>query len=288
MDNQDRYKSANRVALLGVLANILLVILKLFVGFTSMSQAMIADGLNSAGDVFASIVTWVGNHISSKPGDTDHPYGHGKAEYVFSTVISFSLIVVAFTIFKSSFDSLVKHETVEFSWSLIVVAVVTIVLKAFLYIYCRNIGRKYDNLLVLANAEDHRNDVFITTSVLIGVILSLYGIHWFDGLVGIGIGIWVFYTGIKIFMSAYHVLMDTNIDEKIEKDLIEEVEKFEGILHVDSMTAKPIGLHYLLIVKVSMDGNMTVFKSHEIATDVKYHLKNITSIEDVVVHINPH
>lgn len=288
MNKDARYESANRVALLGIGFNIVLVILKLIVGYISFSQAMIADGLNSAGDVFASVVTWLGNRISSKPGDSDHPYGHGKAEYIFSIIISFSLMVVAFTIFKSSFDSLVKGDQMEFSIYLVIVAIFTIIVKAILYVYCRNIGRKYDNLLVLANAEDHRNDVFITTSVLISVILSRYGIHWFDGVVGIGIGIWVFYTGFKIFMSAYHVLMDTNIDDKIEEDLKRDIEAFDGVLHVDSMTAKPVGLHYLLIVKVSMDGNMTVFKSHEIATDIKYHLKNITRIEDVVVHINPH
>ncbi|WP_105614924.1 cation diffusion facilitator family transporter [Vallitalea okinawensis] len=284
----DRYESANRVAVAGIIANVFLVLIKLLVGFQSKSQAMIADGLNSAGDVFASLVTWLGNKISSKPGDEDHPYGHGKAEYIFSIIISFSLILVAMGILRSAYESIINQEAVKVSITLIAVALFTIVLKFFLYRYCKNIGLKYDNLLVLANAEDHRNDVFITGSVLLSIIFSQLGIYWLDAVVGIAIGLWIIYTAIKIFLSAYNVLMDRNIDPKIEKDLIEEIENFKGVLHVDSMTAKPIGIYYLLIVKISMDGNMTVFESHDVATEIKYHLKTLTDIEDVVVHINPH
>lgn len=284
----DRYKSANRVAVSGILANILLVILKLFIGFQSRSQAMIADGLNSAGDVFASFVTWLGNKISAKPGDEDHPYGHGKAEYIFSVIISFTLVIVAFGIFRSAYQSLQQQEIVTVSIPLIAVALLTIVLKLVLYIYSKKIGLEYDNLLVLANAEDHRNDVFVTLSVLLSIFVSKLGIYWIDAVVGLAIGIWIFYTALKIFLSAYNVLMDRNIDPKIEADLVKEIEGFKGILHVDSMTAKPLGVHYLLIIKLSMDGNMTVFESHDIVTDIKMHLKKLTNIEDVVIHINPH
>lgn len=284
----DRYKSANRVAVSGIIANVILVVLKLLVGIQSRSQAMIADGMNSAGDVFASLVTWVGNKISSKPGDNDHPYGHGKAEYIFSLVISFTLVIVAFGILKSAYNSLITKEVVIVSIPLIAIALLTIVTKVILYLYCRKVGKEYDNLLVLANAEDHRNDVFVTLSVLVSIIISKFGLYFVDAIVGLAIGIWIFYTAIRIFMSAYNVLMDRNIDPKIEKDLIVEIEQFKGVLHVDSITAKPTGIHYLLIVKVSMDGNMTVFDSHEIATDIKFHLKDLTHIEDVIVHINPH
>lgn len=284
----NRYESANKVAIYGIISNIFLVIFKLFIGFASNSQAMIADGLNSAGDVFASTVTWLGNRISAKPGDEDHPYGHGKAEYIFSLIISFSLIIVSITIFKSAFDSIINREEVKPSIFLIMVAVVTILLKLVLFLYCKKIGREHNNLLVIANAEDHRNDVFVTSSVLLSILISPLGFYWLDGIIGIAIGVWILYTAAKIFLSAYNVLMDKNIDTKIEKDLIQEIESFEGILHVDSMTAKPVGLHYLLIVKLSMDGNMTVFHSHDIATKIKNHLKTLTNIEDVVIHINPH
>lgn len=283
----DRYQSTRKVALLGISANIFLVVIKLIIGFFSRSQAMIADGLNSAGDVFSSTITYIGNKISAQPNDMDHPYGHGKAEYIFSMVISFSLFIVAFQIFKSALSSVLHHEAFTFSIWLILVAASTIILKLLLFIYCKRVGRKLENLLILANAEDHRNDVFITLSTLLSIVLGYYQIYWVDGFVGIGISIWIAYTGGKIFMSAYNVLMDTNIDPDIEKKIIEKIQKIESVDHVDSITAKPVGLHFILIVKLSVDKNLTVYIGHGIAAQVKAMLMETKDIHDVIVHVNP-
>lgn len=284
----DRYNSTKKVAILGIVANIFLVTIKIIVGFISRSQAMIADGLNSAGDVFASLITYIGSIISSKPKDNDHHYGHGKAEYVFSMIISFAFLFVAINIFKSSLNSILEKEVASFSWNLILVATITIIIKLVLFVYCNRVGKEQENLLVMANAVDHRNDIFVTSSVLISVILGKMGVYWIDGVIGMGISIWVILSGFKIFLSAYDVLMDKSIDENIEQDLKSKIEEKFNIYHVDSITSKPTGLHYLLIIKVSVNGNMSVFESHEIASDIKYYLKEYAKIDDVIVHINPH
>ena len=283
----DRYELTNRVALMGMAANVLLLIMKLIIGFMSRSQAMIADGFNSAGDVFASFMTFLGNKIASKPEDQDHPYGHGKAEYIFSMIISFSLILVAYTVFRNSLDSILNHEVFTFSWQLIAVAVITIVLKSALFIYTRNAGRKADNLLILANSEDHRNDIFVTSSTLLGIILGTMGYYWVDGVVGIGISLWIAYTAFKIFTSSYYVLMDTSIDKVLKEDVIKTISAIKGVDHIDSVTAKPIGVDYIIIVKVSVSGEMTVNESHSIAAQIKQKVKGCKNVGDVVVHINP-
>lgn len=283
----DRYQMTKKIAILGIAANILLLILKLIVGIISRSQAMIADGFNSAGDVFASAMTFLGNKIASKPEDHDHPFGHGKAEYIFSMIISFSLLLVAYKILRSSFNAIINHETFTFSWQLIFVAFVTIGLKTFLFIYTRSAGKRADNLLILANSEDHRNDIFVTSSTLIGLIMGIYGIYLFDGVVGIGISLWIAYTAFKIFTSSYYVLMDTSIDKVLKEDVIKVIEAVEGVDHVDSVTAKPIGVDYIVIVKVSINGQMTVNESHKIAGRIKEKVKGCRNVGDVVVHINP-
>ena len=197
----DRFKETKLVAVLGIGANILLLIIKLSAGFLSRSQAMIADGFNSAGDVFASVMTYIGNSIASKPDDKDHPYGHGKAEYIFSMIISLSLLLVSITIFKSSLSSIINKESFTISWFLIAVAIITIISKLSLYIYTHRIGKKINNLLVMANSEDHRNDVFVTSGTLFGILMGYLGFSWVDGAVGIAISLWIFYTGIRIFYS---------------------------------------------------------------------------------------
>jgi len=283
----DRHKITKRIALLGIAANILLLILKLIVGFISRSQAMMADGFNSAGDVFASAMTYTGNKISERPEDQSHPYGHGKAEYIFSMIISFSLLLVAYKVFRSSLDAILHRETFLFSWWLVATAVFTVAIKLSLFIYTKRAGQRNDSLLILANSEDHRNDVFVTSSTLLGIILGTFGIFWVDGVVGIGISLWIAYTGLRVFRSSYHVLMDRNVDNRKKDEILAAIGQVEGIDHVDDVIAKPVGVNYIIIVKVSVPGNMTVNRSHSIAAQIKERLKRIKKVSDVVVHINP-
>ena len=283
----DRYSATKRVAILGIGLNIILLILKLIIGFISKSQGMIADGFNSAGDVFASVMTYLGNKIASMPEDKRHPYGHGKAEYIFSMIISFSLLLVTFQVLKSAIISIINKQSFIFSWWLVIVTSTTIVLKAALWLYTQSVGKKCDNLLIIANAEDHRNDILITLSTLIGIILGAGKIYWVDGVVGIGISLWIGYTGIRIFIRAYDVLMDSNIDQEYLVKLKEEIEAIEGVDHVDSINAKPIGVSFIVIVKVSVSGSMTVEQGHSIAAQIKEKIKNKKNIGDVVVHVNP-
>jgi len=283
----DRHGTIKRVALWGICINILLLALKLTVGFAARSQAMIADGFNSAGDVFASFMTYLGNRISSRPEDSKHPYGHGKAEYIFSMIISFSLVLIAYTVFKGALDAILENERAAFSWGLVIVALSTIALKLGLFFYTRSVGRKHDSLLVIANSEDHRNDVFVASGTLIGVVTGVYGVMWVDALVGMLIAVWIAIAGFKIFGSAYSVLMDTNIDMTIKDSIWKIIEQVEGVDHVDSILAKPIGVGFIVIVKVSVKGSMSVDEGHKVGAAIKGRLKKERNVGDVVVHINP-
>lgn len=283
----DRFKTTRKVAVLGISANIFLLTIKLTAGFLSRSQAMIADGFNSAGDVFASVMTLVGNSIASRPEDKDHPYGHGKAEYIFSMIISLSLMFISFTIFRNALASIINKADFETSWFLITVAIVTIAVKLTLFLYTSRIGKLMENLLVSANSEDHRNDVFVTAGTLIGIVMGYLGFNWVDGAVGICISLWIFYTGIKIFVSSFKVLMDTDIDPAFKADTYELVNGINGVDHIDSINAKPVGAGYILLIKVSVDGRMSVNESHKIASEIKARVKDIKGVKDAVVHINP-
>ena len=129
-----RFKYAEIASLLGIVGNLFLLIIKGIVGFMTHSQAMIADAFNSAGDIFSSVMTYIGNRISSKPKDKDHNLGHGKAEYIYSMMISILMIVVALILFRDSLMILINKEKYNFSLWLIVVCIITIIVKYFLYI----------------------------------------------------------------------------------------------------------------------------------------------------------
>ena len=137
--------------------------------------------------------------------------------------------------------------------------------------------------------EDHRNDIFVTVGTLIGVISSYFGIYIVDSIIGIIISFWIIYVGINLLRDSYIVLMDTSLDEKAYEEIIKLVESDENILHVDDVLSKPVGNKYIIILKISMDGDMKLEKAHNIGGKIKEDLINkYDYITDVITHINPH
>ena len=118
-DKMDKFNSIKRASIFGVVGNIFLLIIKLLIGVVTNSQAMIGDALNSAGDIFASLMTFIGNRIASTPNDEDHNLGHGKAEYIFSMFISIAMILVSAKLFFDSIVTLIVGSELQFSWFLL-------------------------------------------------------------------------------------------------------------------------------------------------------------------------
>ena len=283
----DRYKITKKAGILGILGNLFLLIIKGSIGFISNSQAMIADSANSAGDIFASLMTWIGNRIASEPKDDSHNFGHGKAEYIFSLFISVSMIVVSSKLLYDSSYSLIHGSTMQFSWLLVVVCIVTIVIKLCLYFYTNNLCKKCENILLEANRLDHRNDCIVTTFTLISVLSTLIGITWLDAVVGIGISIWIAITGIKIFIESYNILMDESIDEETKNLILKYVENYKEIKKIDYFSSTPVGYQYVIVLTIYVDGNMSTFKSHELADQLEKDINSLDKVYNTIIHVNP-
>ena len=284
----DRFQKAKNVSTLGIIGNIFLLIIKGIIGLITKSQAMIADSLNSAGDIFSSLMTYIGNKIASIPSDSDHNLGHGKAEYIYSMLISIIMIFMGLLIIKDGTESLIKQKTYTYSIWLIIISIITILTKLSLYIYTYSIGKKYKNLLVKANAKDHINDCLLTTGTLISCILAKYNIFILDGIVGIIIGIWILITGLKIFKESYDVLMDKAISDETKKEVYEIIKQHKEIKKINHFNSTPIGYLYQISFTIFVDGNLTTFESHEIADRLEKEItKKIDEIYLTVIHVNP-
>lgn len=283
----DRYNSTKMAGIFGMFGNIFLLIIKGIVGFASHSQAMIADAANSAGDIFASLMTFVGNRIASEPGDKSHNFGHGKAEYIFSLFISISMIFVSAKLLYDSTISLIYRDTFTFSWFLVAVCIATILVKLFLFLYTYRLSKKYNNILLEANMKDHRNDCIVTTFTLISILLSLLHIYWFDGIVGIGISIWICYTGVKIFVESYNVLMDISVDAATEKMILDLAHSYKEIKKLDDISSAPVGYQYIIVLTIYVDGNMTTFDSHSLADSLEQDITNLDKVYKTIIHVNP-
>ena len=283
----DRYGSVKRVGIWGILGNIFLLIIKAIVAFLSHSQAMIADTANSAGDIFASLMTFIGNKISSEPYDKTHNFGHGKAEYIFSLFISISMIFVAVKLLYDSILSLVYQDFFTFSWFLVLVCIITIIVKFFLYLYTKTIYKKYNNILLEANMKDHRNDCIITLCTLISILCGSFGFYLFDGIVGIGISIWIVYTAISILIESYNILMDISIDSDTEKIILDLAHSYKDIKKIDPISSAPVGYQYIVVLTIYVDGSMSTFDSHNLADSLEKDITKLDKIYRTIIHVNP-
>ena len=283
----DRFKSTQKASIFGIIGNIFLLTIKTIVGIFTNSQAMIADGVNSAGDIFSSLMTFIGNKIASKPRDDDHNLGHGKAEYIFSMLVSISMILISLKLFEGSIKALLNPEKYMFSWWLVIVCIATITTKLCLYIYTHSLAKKHDNILLEANAKDHINDCIVTSFNLVASFLSLVGIIWFDGVVGIGISLWILWTGTNIFLESYNVLMDKTISLENKKKVMDIIMKHKEIKKVEHFNATPVGYKYQISFTIYIDGNLSTFESHEIANKLEKEIDQLEEIYLTVIHINP-
>ena len=283
----ERFEITKRTGIVGIIGNIFLLVIKATVGFASKSQSMIADSVNSAGDIFASLMTFIGNKIASVPGDEDHNFGHGKAEYIFSMFIAISMIFVSIKMIIDAIIALFKGNEIIFSWWLVLVSIITIITKLSLFIYTKAMYKKYNNILLEANMEDHRNDCIITTFTLISVFLSLFGIYWFDGIVGMGISIWICYTGITIFVESYNVLMDISIDDKTKDSILKIAQTYKDIKNVKEISSTPVGEKHVVFITIGVDGNLSTFESHELADNLEKSVSDLDKVYKTIVHVEP-
>ena len=283
----NRFEETKKAGLFGIIGNIFLLIIKGTVGFVFKSQAMIADAANSAGDIFASLMTFIGNKIASTPEDSDHNFGHGKAEYLFSMFIAISMVVIAFKLLYDSVYTLINGSNLVFSWLLVAVCLVTIIVKLSLYLYTSRLAKKYNNILLEANKKDHFNDCIVTSLTLVSILFTLINIYWFDSIVGIIISVWICFTGVKIFMESYNILMDKSIDPKTEEIITDIAHNYKEIQKLDAISSTPVGYKYIVVLTICVDGNMPTFDSHKLADKFEKDVNELDNVYKAIVHVNP-
>ncbi len=283
-----KFNAIKNASMLGVVANLFLLIIKGTIGFMTNSQSMIADAFNSAGDIFSSLMTFIGNKIASKPRDEDHHLGHGKAEYIYSLLISITMFLMAIKVFTNSSLSLINGSQYKFSLWLIVTCIITIITKFILYVYTDRLYKKYNNLLLEANSKDHRNDCLITIMNLFACLLAVKGIFFIDGIAGILIAIWILISAVQIFIKSYDVLMDKSLNDATTQKVYAIIKRHEEIKKVIHFNSTPVGYQYQISFTIYVDGNLSTFESHEIADTLEKEIKKeLPEIYLTVVHVNP-
>lgn len=198
------------------------------------------------------------------------------------------MILVSAKLLFDDISNLVNHKNeITFSWLLVIAAILTIAIKLGMFTYTYIQLKKFKSILLEANMKDHRNDVIVAIFTLISIIASKFGYDMIDDVVGIGISIWIAYTGIKIFIESYDILMDKSIDEYTRNKIIKIVEKYPEIKKYDHLNSSPVGIKYMISISIFVDGNMSTFASHEIANKLEKEITGLNNIQLTIVHVNP-
>lgn len=278
------------VMMSSVLTNIFLATIKVITGIIFSSGALISDGIHSFSDLVTDVVAIVGNYLARKPADKEHPYGHGKIEYLTSLIIGIVIIVVGFEVIYNSF----KREIVVPSILVAVISLMTIIAKILLSNYIIRQGKKMNNNILVASGEESRMDVISSIVVLISALLMQLGsiskiFEYSDLVASVIVGIFILHTGLNILRDNVSVVLgqqetDRNYLNKIKK----MIRKTDGVLGIKSLIIMKFGHKSSLTLTILMDGQTTIEEAHKIADLIEDKIRSYSEkIEFINIHIEP-
>ncbi len=283
------FRSADAVIKTGFWINAVLMIMKLCAGYYGKSEAVLADGIESACDFVAIAATYIAVRVGRRPLDRLHPYGHGKAESIAAIFVSVIIFISGAGIIVQAADTILEGKPEAPGILAVLAAAVTIAVKEWLYRYTKETADRVESPALQALAGDHRKDALTSVATLVGVGGAFAGVRIMDPLAAGLTAFFIFHMGLKLFRTAAHDLMDGKPPEELINAIIALSESVEGVEHVHQIRARRSGRYLIVDLKLDMDPNMTVKMSHDIATTVKKMIfRQFPNVGDVMIHINPH
>ena len=289
-DNKVRSSYGTLGSVVGIICNLLLSVIKITVGSLAGSISIIADGLNNLSDMGSSVITMLGFKLANKPADSDHPFGHGRMEYISAFIVSTLILIVGFELLKSSANALISGEKAPlYSLISVIILAVSIAVKLYMYLFNRKIGKKIGSEALLATAQDSVNDCIATAVILLSVGISMIVALPFnlDAVMGILVALFILYSGIS---SAKNTL-DQILGMPPEKELIDEISN--TVLSFEEF----VGIHDLIVhnygpgrqfasLHVEVPQNTDIVKCHE-QIDLCEKLVNEKLDILLVIHMDP-
>ena len=288
----DRTKKIKIASWIGIIGNGSLAIFKIAAGYTDGSLSVVADGIDSTGDVLISLMTLYIASLLLKPPNIKFPYGYGKAEPNATIVLAVVIFFAGAQLAISSISRLIHGEYEEMPGKLAFSAIVlSIIIKIILARYQLHIGKKTKSSMLIANAKNMQGDIVISCSVLIGIILThLLHMPVLDVIIATLVSLWVMWIAIKIFLETNLELMDGNIEKSVYENVFKIVESTPGIRNPHRMRIRRAGHKLMINIDIELDGNMTLSNAHEISHIVEKNIKEGLEHEvfDVVIHVEPY
>lgn len=284
---QVRQKYGMLCGVVGILLNVLLFTGKFLAGTISKSISITADAFNNLSDAGSSVITLIGFRMSGAEPDVDHPFGHGRIEYVSGLIVSGAILIMAFELIKSSVEKIIHPEPVEFSMVAVGILIVSICVKLYMAYYNDSIGKKIESAAMGATATDSLSDSCATTVVLIAAIVGkLTGLQ-IDGYCGVLVGIFIFYAGISAARDTLNPLLGQPPEEAFVEQIEELVLKHSEVSGIHDLVVHDYGPGRMMIslhAEVPADGD--ILKLHDVIDNIEHELRNQLKCE-AVIHMDP-
>lgn len=285
--NGDRGAVGRLSSITGIICNLIIAAAKLLIGIVSGSVSIAADAMNNISDATSSVVTFIGFKLAERPADEEHPYGHARYEYLSALVVSAIILVIGFELGKTSVEKIIAPvETVFTAW-LIPVLAGSILVKLWLFLFNRKLGRQIQSDALLATAMDSRNDCIATLAVLICSLIEKFTGFGLDGYVGLAVSSFILYSGVKLARETISPLLGQNASPELQALIVDYVSGHPKVLGYHDLYVHDYGPgRRFASLHVEMDSREDPLECHEIIDDMERECFNSHGIQ-LVIHYDP-
>lgn len=291
-ESMDNNQIAMKVSAVSIAINLILSVLKLIAGIVAHSGAMVSDAIHSASDVGSTLIVIVGVRLSGKQSDQEHPYGHERMECVSSIILSGLLLATGIGIGISGLGNIVKStsgKAIEIPGMLaLIAAVVSIVVKEWMFWYTRGAAKKINSGALMADAWHHRSDAMSSVGAFVGIFGARMGYPILDPIASVVICLLIGKASIDIFRDAVDKMVDRSCDRQTEESIRRTVLSVEGVKRVDLLQTRLFGSKIYVDLEIAADGTQTLDEAHQIAEHVHHAIEHtFPDVKHCMVHVNP-
>ncbi len=288
--NENMEKTAMKVSIISIIANVVLAAFKLVAGVFAHSGAMISDAIHSASDVFSTFVVMIGIKIASKEPDEEHPYGHERMECVAAIILATILCITGLGIGKNALSNITGNsgEMAVPGVLALIAAIVSIIVKEAMFWYTRHYAKKIDSGALMADAWHHRSDALSSIGAFIGIIFARMGYVMMDSIACLVICVFIVKAAYDIFKDAIDKMVDKSCSLEVEAEIRTIVMSVDGVKGIDSLSTRLFGNKMYVDIEIRADGEKTLNETHEIAEAVHDSIEaQFEKVKHIMVHVNP-
>lgn len=282
---------AFHISMVGISANLILAFVKFFAGVIGKSGAMISDAVHSASDIFSTLIVMIGVGMSAKASDEDHPYGHERMECVASIILAVVLFATGIGIGLDGVHEIMAGNYSQLAiptWLPLAAAVLSIIVKEWMYWYTRAGAKKINSGALMADAWHHRSDALSSIGALIGIVGARMGYPVCDSIACVIICLFITKAAYDIFKDAMNKMVDKACDDETVSRLETVIQSVEGVERLDLLNTRLFGTKIYVDVEIATDGNCKLFEAHRIAEEVHDRIEmEFSEVKHCMVHVNP-